>query len=154
MCRGKETCSVGAKQDRMRRSRRKGGGVFACPLHQRAILFPTQAISQPPRDLVGSLSVKHGKQRQHLPSQFLTTSGSGDEEWFDPFAGLRSHRAFHENWFLAAKGEIGGFCVGAEITWFSQATVGHRHLLTDDSDGGFTNDITQTGLYSALNLRF
>lgn len=34
------------------------------------------------------------------------------------------------------------------------AELGYRHLFTDYADGGFTNDTTQAGLYTGLNLRF
>lgn len=99
-------------------------------------------------------------------SDHLTTTESGDEEWFDPFIGLRSQWNFHEKWFLAAKGDIGGFGIGADLAWSLQATVGYqfthhvsaelgyRHLFTDYSDGGFTWDLAQAGLYTGVNIRF
>lgn len=99
-------------------------------------------------------------------SDGLTTHASGEEHWFDPIIGVRSQWNFSEKWFLAAKGDIGGFGVGADLTWSLQATVGYqftervsaelgyRQMFTDYSDGGFTNDVTQAGLYTGLNLRF
>lgn len=96
----------------------------------------------------------------------LTTTASARKHWIDPFIGLRSQWNFSEKWFLAAKGDIGGFGVGADLTWSLQTTVGYqftdrvsaelgyRHMYTDYSDGGFTNDVNQAGLFTGLNVRF
>jgi opacity protein-like surface antigen len=91
---------------------------------------------------------------------------SKSKDWFDPMIGLRGQWNLNEKWFLAGKGDIGGFSVGSDLTWSLQATVGYnftsnvfvelgyRYLDTDYKDGGFTYDVEQSGLYTGLSIRF
>ncbi|RYD24142.1 MAG: hypothetical protein EOP88_01450 [Verrucomicrobiaceae bacterium] len=96
----------------------------------------------------------------------LPAGAKGRQQWVDPFIGVRTQWNFSGNWFLAAKGDIGGFGVGADLTWSAQATVGYeftpqvsaelgyRHLFTDYSDGGFIDKVDQSGIFTGLNVRF
>jgi hypothetical protein len=99
-------------------------------------------------------------------SEQLTTGASGDEDWIDPVLGIRAQWNINDKWFLAGKGDIGGFSVGCDLTWSIQATagyhftpnvsaeLGYRCLFQDYQNGGFTNDLVQAGLYTGLNIRF
>ena len=40
-----------------------------------------------------------------------------DESWWDPIVGARWQFGFAEGWSLSARGDIGGFGVGADLTW-------------------------------------
>lgn len=94
----------------------------------------------------------------------INTSESKD--WVDPMIGLRGQWNINPKWFIAGKGDIGGFDASSELTWSLQATVGYnftenvfaelgyRHLTTDYQDGGFTYDVDQAGLYTGLSIRF
>lgn len=96
----------------------------------------------------------------------LPTSASFDREWMDPIIGARWQWNFKEKWFLAAKGDIGGFGVGSDFAWNSQATVGYqftdsfstelgyRYYDTDYRDGDFEYDIAEHGAFIGLNFTF
>jgi len=91
---------------------------------------------------------------------------SENKDWIDPIIGLRGQWNINEKWFLAGKGDIGGFGVSSDLTWSLLATVGYhftedvhmelgyRYLHTDYDDGGFTYDIDQAGIYTGLSIRF
>jgi hypothetical protein len=91
---------------------------------------------------------------------------SADRDWADPIIGLRSQWNLNERWFLAGKGDIGGFGVSSDFTWNVQASVGYnftemfsmelgyRYFDTDYEDSGFTYDIAQFGLLLNANFRF
>lgn len=93
-------------------------------------------------------------------------NASQDKDWIDPMIGLRGQWNLNEKWFLAGKGDIGGFEVGSDLAWSLQATVGYqftdnvfmelgyRYLETDYKDGGFSYDVEQTGLYTGLSIKF
>ncbi len=98
--------------------------------------------------------------------QQIRREGSADKGWVDPILGVRSQWDLNEKWFLAGKGDIGGFGVGSDLTWSLQATVGYRftphthlefgyrYLHTDFEDGPFTYDIDQSGIYIGLGISF
>lgn len=100
------------------------------------------------------------------PSIDKNIDASASKDWVDPIIGLRGQWSINEKWFVAGKGDIGGFDVSSELTWSLQATVGYnftdkvfaelgyRILDTDYVDGGFTYDIEQAGLYTGLSIRF
>ncbi len=96
----------------------------------------------------------------------LPVSASASKDWLDPIVGVRAQWNFNDKWFLAGKSDIGGFGVGSHLAWTVQATVGYnftrnvsaelgyRYMDTDYTDGAFTYDIAQAGLYTGLNIRF
>lgn len=96
----------------------------------------------------------------------LPTSSSADKEWLDPIIGLRAQWNFDERWFLAGKTDIGGFGVGSDLAWTMQGTVGYnftenvsaelgyRYLNTDYSDGDFSYDVAEHGMFIGLNMTF
>ena len=91
---------------------------------------------------------------------------SADRDWADPIIGLRSQWNINDRWYLAGKGDIGGFGVSSDFTWNLQASVGYnftemfsmelgyRYFDTDYEHDGFTYDIAQFGLLLAGNFRF
>jgi hypothetical protein len=96
----------------------------------------------------------------------LPTTASFDRDWMDPIIGARWQWNFNENWFLAAKGDIGGFGVGSDFTWNTQATIGYqfteyfstelgyRYFDTDYRDGDFSYDIAEHGAFIGFNFTF
>ena len=96
----------------------------------------------------------------------INASRSGDESWTDPIVGIRTQWEINDRWFLAAKGDIGGFGAASDFTWNLQGSVGYkfnecvsleagyRYFDTDYSDGGFTYDIAQSGALIGLNFKF
>jgi hypothetical protein len=91
---------------------------------------------------------------------------AADVDWLDPLVGLRGQLNLSPRWFLAGKGDIGGFDVSSQLTWMVQATVGYqfsetfstelgyRYLDTDYQADTFGQDIAQGGLLVAFNWRF
>lgn len=96
----------------------------------------------------------------------INDSRSADQSWTDPIIGVRSQWEINDSWYLAAKGDIGGFGVDSDFTWNLQGTVGYRfnksvslevgyrYFDTDYSDGGFTYDVAQSGAVIGLNFNF
>lgn len=96
----------------------------------------------------------------------INASRSADKSWTDPIIGLRSQWEINDRWFLAAKGDVGGFGAASDFTWNLQGTVGYqfnecvslevgyRYFDTDFSDGGFTYDIAQSGAWIGMNFKF
>jgi hypothetical protein len=96
----------------------------------------------------------------------LPVSASAEKNWIDPIIGLRAQWNITDRWFLAAKGDIGGFGVSSDFVWQAQGTVGfnftkhlftevgYRYLHTDYTDGGFTYDVAQSGFFMGLGLKF
>ena len=81
---------------------------------------------------------------------------SGDE-WIDPIVGIRIDHAFHPDWHLIVRGDIGGFGAASDLVWQASALVsyrisdswsayfGYRHAAVDYTKGGFTYDAAASG---------
>src|SRR5882757_11162691 len=54
----------------------------------------------------------------------LSQTLSKDDFWFDPYVGLRTRYNFNKTYYTAARGEIWGFGVGADLMWEVEAVVG------------------------------
>lgn len=84
---------------------------------------------------------------------------SGTQEWWDPFVGADVNLPLTEKFSLHARGDVGGFGVGSDLTWqafpyldwrFAQwgsLQAGYRWLYADyeDSGEGFAYDVTTQG---------
>lgn len=100
------------------------------------------------------------------PGAGKSTSASADRGWADPIIGIRGQWNFGERWFLAGKGDIGGFGVGSDLAWCVQGTVGYqftklfstelgyRYFDTDYRDGDFKYDLAEHGLFLGFNFTF
>jgi hypothetical protein len=53
-------------------------------------------------------------------------SGSASKTWFDPIIVLRSNNVIRGKWLAQARGDIGGFGVGSDLSWQVQANIGYR----------------------------
>lgn len=96
----------------------------------------------------------------------LPESASADEEWVDPFVGLRAQWNMTKQLFLAVRADIGGFGVSSDLVWQLQGTLGvnlsrsvfveagWRYLHTDYTNGGFTYDLAQSGAFLGLGFKF
>lgn len=94
------------------------------------------------------------------------TQRSGDKGWTDPIIGARSQWEINDRWYIAAKGDIGGFGVASDFTWNAQASVGYRfsealslevgyrYFDTDYTSGRFVYDVAQAGALIGLNYEF
>src|SRR5207244_3655397 len=56
------------------------------------------------------------------------------DDWFDPYLGLRGRYNFNKTFYTAVRGEIGGFGVGADLMWEVEAMLGvnlTRNIFTE-----------------------
>ena len=99
-----------------------------------------------------------------LPVQ--ARSGSGSQEWLDPFLALRFRQEIGACWTFFANGAYGGFEVSSDEYW--QAVVGlgyrlsesttlalaYRVISVDYHQGGFVYDTETSGPNIGLIIRF
>ncbi len=98
--------------------------------------------------------------------QAAPTTGSGNETWIDPIVGLRTQINITRWLFVAAQGDVGGFGVGSEIAWNTQATVGvnfsrnvfgelgYRYMYVDYDQNDFLYQMNSYGLFAGLGFKF
>jgi hypothetical protein len=100
----------------------------------------------------------------------IELSGGYDEDWLDPIIGARFYTALGSKWFTSLRGDIGGFNVGSEFSYYLSGLVGYRksrvvdiglgnrHMDINYNDGKegrglFKFDGYQTGFLAGLNFR-
>jgi uncharacterized membrane protein len=88
------------------------------------------------------------------------------DDWFDPYVGLRGRYNLSERFYLTGKGDIGGFGVGADLTWTAEAALGcqltrnifaeagYRALGVDYEQNGLTYDMITHGPQITLGINF
>jgi len=93
-------------------------------------------------------------------------SGSGSQEWLDPFVGVRFHQRLGDRWSIFANGLYGGFDVSSEEYWQAVAGIGYRLtentslalayriISVDYHQGGFVYDAETSGPNLGLIIRF
>lgn len=91
---------------------------------------------------------------------------SASKEWVDPFVGLRGRCDIWEDWYLAARGDVGGFGVSSELTWnlygalgyqITERTsleLGYRYLSVDYQSGDFIYDMAVKGPFVGVHIEF
>ena len=60
--------------------------------------------------------------------------GSDDQDWVDPFIGVRTLWQIGPKWSVTALGDIGGFGVGSDFTWQAAGLVGYSFDLFGDDN--------------------
>lgn len=101
-----------------------------------------------------------------VPSLLL----QGDEDWIDPYVGLRYDYPFADKWAVILRGDVGGFGVGSDLAWnvaallerdLSRRTsllLGAGFLDVDYEDGQgdtlFAYNIQHRGAILAFNFTF
>lgn len=88
------------------------------------------------------------------------------DDWWDPYVGLRARYNLPHHLYVTAKGEVGGFGVGSDLScqasgalgWqfatHAYAELGYRALGIDYQDDGFTYDVVTHGAELTLGLQF
>lgn len=96
----------------------------------------------------------------------LSARVSRTDDWFDPYVGLRARYNFNDRFYVTAKGDIGGFGVGSELTWQAEgafgwqvtpsifAEVGYRALSVDYEQDGLLFDTITHGAQINVGLEF
>jgi opacity protein-like surface antigen len=123
-----------------------------------------------PVDLVGGLRYLKVEADVTIDGSFLAQTASfersAQEDWVDPFVGVRAQHPIAARWRFVGYADMGGFGVGSEFTWqalagvnyeFSKAIsgkAGYRYLTVDYDKDGFVYDMAYSGLYLGLGIRF
>jgi hypothetical protein len=89
-----------------------------------------------------------------------------DDDWFDPYVGLRGRYNFNKTVYTAVRGEIGGFGVGADLMWQVEGVIGinlthcifteigYRALGADFEDNNFVFDVVLHGPQITTGITF
>ncbi len=100
------------------------------------------------------------------PGRIGDRNVDGSESWVDPIVGLQLRAKVCTPVTFVAKGDVGGFGVGSDITWQAYAGLefqlssniwaglGWRHLHTDYNDGAFNYDVSTTGPVLEFGVNF
>ncbi len=93
-----------------------------------------------------------------------TRSASGSDSWTDAVVGVRALHPLNKQWSLLGYADVGGggsdltyqFIVGADWEFAKDFTakVGYRYLYWDYEDEGTVWDMTASGPYLGLGIRF
>ncbi len=105
-----------------------------------------------------------------LPAPLPTVLLEGDQDWVDPYVGLRYDYPFADKWSVILRGDIGGFGVGSDLAWnvavllerdLSRRTsilggIGYLDVDYEDGEGDnlFAYDMTHRGAILAFNFTF
>ena len=96
----------------------------------------------------------------------LDTTVSRTDDWWDPYIGFRGRYNLTDKFYLTAKGDIGGFGVGADLDWTAEAALGvqlSQHVFTevgyrawglDYEKDGLTMDVITQGVQVTLGVNF
>ena len=96
----------------------------------------------------------------------LSQTLSRDDYWFDPYVGLRGRYNFSKTYYTAARGEIGGFGVGADLMWEVEGVIGinltrsifteigYRALGGNFEDRDFRFDVVMHGPQITTGITF
>lgn len=105
-------------------------------------------------------------QVEQLLHDRLDSTASRTDDWWDPYIGLRGRYNLTSAFYLVAKGDIGGFGVGSDLTWTAEAAVGcqvarnfhvdlgYRALAVDYNKDGLVLDYVAHGPQVTLGFNF
>jgi hypothetical protein len=91
---------------------------------------------------------------------------SRQDDWVDPYVGLRGRYNFNKTFYTAVRGEIGGFGVGADLMWQVEAVlginlthsifteIGYRALGDDFENDNFKFDVVTHGPQITTGITF
>ena len=89
-----------------------------------------------------------------------------DTDFVDPMIGLSVHHRISDRWSIFARGDIGGFDVGSELTWQIFGAIGYRigtddtlfagyrHLDLDYQSGDTSLTFATSGFFLGYRLQF
>ena len=123
-----------------------------------------------PLDVVAGMRYLEIEASARIDASFFAQTRSVDagakKSWGDPYIGLRLQQPLDERWTLLSYVDIGGFGVASDFTWqallgvnydFSKSIAGkagYRMMGVDYDKDGFAYDMTYSGLYFGLGIRF
>jgi len=123
-----------------------------------------------PIDVIGGLRYSKIEADATINGSFFAQAGtvarSAEKDWVDPYIGVRAAYPITSHWTLVSYADIGGFGVGSDFTWQAilganyeisktfAAKFGYRYLSVDYDKDGFVYDMSNSGLYLGLGIRF
>jgi opacity protein-like surface antigen len=123
-----------------------------------------------PVDVVGGLRYLKVEARARIDgslfAQTASVERSAQKDWVDPYIGVRVQLPIAGRWTFLGYADIGGFGVGSEFAWQALAGVnyevsktiagkaGLRYLTVDYDKDRFLYDMSYSGLYLGLGIRF
>jgi len=96
----------------------------------------------------------------------LSRSASKGNDWFDPYIGLRGRYQLSDAFYLIARGDIGGFGIGSDLTGQVYGAVGcqlsrniyaeagYRCLFIDYRKDGLIYDVATQGVQITVGINF
>ncbi len=131
------------------------------PLANRQPGNATRAIQA----ITGSVAEKQ-KRIQNKLHHILSKGFTRDDDWFDPYIGLRGHYNLNKQFYLNGRIDIGGFTVGSDFTseavggigahlselWYLE--VNFKLLYVDYHANGFFDRTTTFGPETVLGVTF
>lgn len=145
-----------------------GSGIFTPP--QRIRIPPNLALAQALRQRINRRVANTQAKIRADVARELAKSLQGDfsrtDDWWDPYIGVRAQYQLSGAFYLAARGDIGGFGIGSDIMWQAEASLGYRlsqHLFAElgyralsfDYDGnGLTYQTMTHGAQFTIGVQF
>ena len=126
----------------------------------------TAALKAAAHQKVNSLKSNLANQIAASLKSLLNQSISKTNYWFDPYVGLRGRLNLNKAFYLTAKGDIGGFGVGTQLTWQAYgalgcqitrniyAEAGYRCLFDNYRNGGLLYDVYTRGVEINMGVTF
>lgn len=84
----------------------------------------------------GTLAERKAQIKERLHDALDRTVARTDD-WFDPYIGLRGRYNLSDKFYLTAKGDIGGFGVGSDLSWTAEAALGCQLSPRVSSEVGY-----------------
>ena len=116
--------------------------------------------------IVTAAQAQIADQLAHTLDTKLRQSIARQDDWFDPYVGLRGRYNFNKTLYTAVRGEIGGFGVGADLMWEVEGVlginltrsifteVGYRALGGNYENDGFRFDVVMHGPQITTGITF
>lgn len=113
----------------------------------------------------GTLAERKAQIKERLHDALDRTVARTDD-WFDPYIGLHGRYNLSDKFYLTAKGDIGGFGVGSDLSWTAEAAlgcqlsprvsseVGYRAYGVDYEKDGLLMDTITHGPQVTLGINF
>lgn len=96
----------------------------------------------------GNRAERQAKIKKLLHNALDSTAVRTDTFW-DPYVGLRGRYNLNSAFYLTARGDIGGFTVGSDLSWTTEAGIGYqysRNIYTEVTYRAFGIDYDKDGL--------
>jgi opacity protein-like surface antigen len=132
-----------------------------------ALTYRLPAVGNLQTDLIAGARTWHiSNEIEFQPGVAQGFTADGSVTWSDPVVGAKLRYDLTKHWFGTILGDVGGFDVGAKISWsvfggvgyqfasWFSATLGYRYLHEDYDKDGFVMNVNVQGFVVGLGFRF